>query len=123
MAHQDVKIEVAGDAQTAALFEEGVKQGVVIQNQIARFGIGQERDQGGRVVLLSQDGHDECDVIGRKLHATVRLNHVHKDMSSIIGSNLERDVAVSRFGWRFPIHNPNLNPEPDLHDGCTMGLD
>ena len=52
MAHQDVKIKVAGDAQAAALFEEGVKQGVVIEDQIARFGIGQRRDQGGRVVLF-----------------------------------------------------------------------
>ena len=47
MAHQDVEIEMAGDTQAAALFEEGVKQGVVVENQIARFGIGQERDQGG----------------------------------------------------------------------------
>ena len=78
---------MSGDAQAAASFEERVEEGVVVENQIAGFGIGQERDQGGRVVLPAQDGHDEGDVFGGELHPAVGLNHIHKDSRSIINSN------------------------------------
>jgi hypothetical protein len=83
-------------AEEAMFQGKGVKEGVVIQNQIAGFQIGQERGQGGRAAVLSQDGEDESDVFRGELHPAVRLDHFHKKMRSIISSTWLCDFAVSR---------------------------
>ncbi len=96
MAHQHVKIEMTGDPQAAALFQQRVKQGVVIQYQIARFQIAQQRGQRRRAALVSQHGQDESNVFRGELHPAVGLDHIHKSRRSIISSNPPCDFAVSR---------------------------
>lgn len=87
---------MAGDAQAAALFKEGVKEGVAVKNQITGFRIGQKRGQGGGAAVLGQDGEDESDVFRGELHAAIGLDHCHNGLRSIISSMSRSDFAVSR---------------------------
>ena len=81
--HQNVEVEVRGDPQTPALFEQGAKERLVIKNQIAGFRVRQKCHQRRRVAFgASQDRLDEFNVIRGKLDSAIGLNHSHKSSGS-----------------------------------------
>jgi len=60
------------------MFQQRVKQGFIVQDQIARLLIGQQLDQALMIASLGvQSGNNEVNVFRSELDPTVRLNHFH----------------------------------------------
>ena len=75
---QNVKIKSVGNAQTTPPLQQGMKQSVVIQNQIARLLVCQQLDQAfRRADSLAEDRQNKVDVLSGKLDPAIRLNYSH----------------------------------------------
>jgi hypothetical protein len=76
--HHHVKIKMAGDTQTSAIFEQGMKKRLIVENQIARIGIRQQPNQTIRTARSTlQRLGDEIDVVRCELYPAVRQNDSH----------------------------------------------
>jgi hypothetical protein len=77
VADEDVKVKVSGNAEAAALFEEGADEGFVLEDGIAAVGICKEVDERLSVGFLAQDFSDEIYVFSGELNSAVRLDNIH----------------------------------------------
>ncbi len=79
MPDEHIKIKAAGHLKTAPMFQQGAKEGFIVQNQIARFLVRQQFDQAvRRAGFAAQHRQNEVNIRGRELDPAVGLNHFHR---------------------------------------------
>jgi len=78
MPDENVEIEAAGHPETPLAFKQGVEESFVVENQIARFFVGEQLYQTLSVAnSLPKHRKNEVDVFGRELDPAIGLNHLH----------------------------------------------
>ena len=88
MAHEHVKVEVRGDTQAAALFQQGAEQGFIVQDQVAGVFVRQQFNQSLRgACARAQRRNHEFNVLGRELNPAVGLNHIHTHVIAFFQTN------------------------------------
>src|SRR5436190_8410228 len=78
-AHENVEVKMGRHGEAAAVFQQRVEKTFLVENGIARVGIGKESRDAVRVASFAAEVRDdEIDVRRRELHPTIRLNHLHR---------------------------------------------
>src|SRR5882672_5309510 len=108
MANQNVKVKTGGNPKATAPLQEGLEEGIVIQDEVPGIFVRQQFDQTiGGLNLLAENRKDEINILGRKLDAAVWLNHLHCFILQLFDES--PDPAIRRD----PQTSPKFSPSKD----------
>lgn len=78
MAHKHVEVKTRGNPEAATAFEDGMKQGRIVQNLVTRILVRQEFDETfRRPEALAEHFQNKFNILSRELYPAVGLNHFH----------------------------------------------
>src|SRR4051794_17082130 len=88
MSNQNVKVKPARNPKTPSAFQQGMKEGFVVEDQVSGLLVCEQFYQtlsGSN--FLAKHRKNEVDVFGRELNPTVGLNHLHARFVQLTGTS------------------------------------